>query len=77
MSADEHEKSIPERILESAEKNARDARRTILSCKERLKANPDNAIDKMFLRAGEIDLGIFVQDIKDIKEFYGKENLIS
>lgn len=77
MSADEKEKSIPERILASAEKNAREARQTMLWCKKRADAFPDSATDRMFLRHAEEDLLIFEKDLKDIREFYGKENLIS
>jgi hypothetical protein len=77
MSNDEHEKSIPQILIDDLARMVREERREKLQIQDRLKNNPWNIIDKMFLICVNDDLQQHEAALKEMKEFYGKENLIS
>ena len=77
MSADEHEKSLPERMLQFAGQNLRTARQSLLRSHDMVKRNPESSAWKIFLEHDGKDVKMFEEDLGQLKEFYGKENLIS
>jgi len=77
MSADEHEKSLPERMLRFTEQNLRIVRQSLLRSQDMVKRNPESSAWKVFLEHDEKDVKMFEEDLRQLKEFYGKENLIS
>ena len=73
----EDHKTIPEILIASAEAGARGCRKEIQGLKDRLRRNPllpctANLLEHEFER-----LGMYEQDINDMREFYGKQNLLS
>jgi hypothetical protein len=73
----EKAKSIPDYLLASAEFNALECRKEIQKLKDILRKYPDKKTEKALLELAKGELSLYEQDIAEIKEFYGKQKILS
>lgn len=73
----EDHKTIPDILIEAAETNARDCRKEIQKLKDILRRHPDAKTESVLIQIARNQLVIYQVDIAEMREFYGKQNLLS
>lgn len=69
-------KSLPQILIESAEKNARAVRQEIQRLKDWLRKNPQREFMVKLLTLEKQQLTFYDEEIKEMRKFYAEENII-
>ncbi|MGO9139160.1 MAG: hypothetical protein ACLP9S_13855 [Syntrophales bacterium] len=73
----EEHKTVPEILIEAAETNARDCRKEIQKLKDILRKCPDAKTESALMQIARNQLAMYQVDIAEMREFYGKQNILS
>lgn len=69
-------KSIPQILIESLEKDARETRQEIQQLKDYLRKHPDREFMVRFITLTKQQLTFYDEQIKEMRYFYGREGFL-